>query len=416
LFAALAKGESRIEHFLTAGVTHAMLEALTGLGVPWDLQGDVLVVHSGGLSAWQVPTQPLNCGNSATSLRLLAGALATSGLPAVLDGTPGLRRRPMERILQPLRQMGVPIQAAAGSTAPLTLQRRSPDQPLLPLQYHLPVASAQVKSCLLLAGLAARESTTLFEPGPSRDHTERMLRTMGVHVESSSEHGKYITHLFPPGSLHLSPLNIALPGDLSAASFLIVAALITPGSDIKLCNVGLNPTRTGLLEALQRMGAEIEITPQPNQGTEPIGDLIVRFSKLEGTDISGEQVVRMIDEFPAFAIAAAFANGESTVRQAEELRYKESDRIEALVYELNRLGIQASEDADGFRIHGGRLPSGGEVDAHGDHRLAMALALAGLAGQGAITVTGAHLFAESFPEFPQVLSGLGAEVSVEPEI
>ena len=415
LFAALAQGESRIEHFLTAGVTRAMLEALTALGVPWDLQGEVLAVHSGGLSAWQAPKQPLDCGNSATSLRLLAGALAASGLPAVLDGTPGLRRRPMERILQPLQQMGVPIQAAAGSNAPLILQPRSPNQPLLPIQYHLPVASAQVKSCLLLAGLAARRPSTLLEPGLSRDHTERMLHAMGVHVESGFEHGKYITHIIPPSPLCLRPLNIALPGDFSAAAFLIIAALITPGSEVQLCNVGLNPTRTGLLEALQRMGAKIKITPQPDQGTEPMGDLSVRYSRLKSTDISGEQVVRMIDEFPAFAIAALFAEGESVISQAEELRYKESDRIGALVCELNKLGIQASENPAGFNILGGRLPEGGEVDAHGDHRLAMALALIGLAGQGPVTIRDAQIIAESFPEFPNVLRSLDAEVSQEPE-
>jgi 3-phosphoshikimate 1-carboxyvinyltransferase len=283
------------------------------------------------------------------------------------------------------------------------------------LQYHLPVASAQVKSCLLLAGLAAREPTTLFEPGPSRDHTERMLHAMGVHVESGFEHGEYTTHIIPPSPLRLRPLNIALPGDFSAAAFLIVAALITPGSEVQLCNVGLNPTRTGLLEALQRMGAKIEITPQPDQGTEPMGDLSVRYSRLNSTNISGEQVVRMIDEFPAFAIAALFAEGKSVISQAEELRYKESDRIGALVNELNRLGIQASENPAGFSILGGRLPKGGEVDAHSDHRLAMALALIGLAGQGPITVRSSQIIAESFPEFPYVLRSLGAEVSQEPE-
>lgn len=415
LFAALAEGESRIENFLTAGVTRAMLDALTALGVAWKLKAGVLYVRGGGLAAWHPPELPLDCGNSATSLRLLAGALAASGLPAVLDGTPGLRRRPMGRILQPLRQMGVPIDATVGDTAPLRLLPRPRSQPLAPLDYHLPVASAQVKSCLLLAALAARGETTLYEPGPSRDHSERMLRAMGVTVESSAEGGAHLTRLSPPSPLRLAPLHIALPGDLSAAAFLVVAALITPGSELRLRNVGLNPTRTGLLEALRHMGADILISPRAQRAEfkEPYGDLIVRHSRLRATEISGSLVVRMIDEFPAFAIAAAFAEGESVVSQAAELRLKESDRIGALVSELVRLGVRASERADGFSITGGSLPQGGEVDHHGDHRLAMALALTGLAGQGPVTVTGAEIIAESFPEFPDALRKLGAAVHLE---
>lgn len=415
LFAALATGESRIQNFLTANVTRAMLEAITALGVSWQQQGDVLWVNSGGLSAWQAPTQPINCGNSATTLRLLAGALAASGLPAVLDGSPGLRRRPMGRIIEPLRQMGVPISATPGSTAPFMLQRRPPDQPLSPLKYRMPISSAQVKSCLLLAALAADGETTLIEPGFSRDHTERMLHAMGIHIESTCDGSAYLTRLLPSIPLHLTPLDIALPGDLSAAAFLIVAALITPGSEVRLCNVGLNPTRTGLLEALDRMGAQIEIDIYPNSTYEPKGDLLVRYTRLRATSISGSLVVRMIDEFPAFAIAAAFAEGESIVSQAEELRFKESDRIQAFVGELVKLGIAAVERPDGFSIRGGRLPQGNQVDPHGDHRLAMALALTGLAGQGAVTVTDAHIIAESFPDFPRVLHSLGADVQWEPE-
>lgn len=440
LCAALAEGESRIENFLVAGVTNAMLDALTALGVDWDLHEDVLHVRGGGLSAWQTPAQPFDCGSSATSLRLLAGALAASGLPAVLDGSPGLRRRPMGRILEPLRQMGVNIQTAPGDTAPLTLHSRSFHQPLSLLDYTLPIASAQVKSCLLLAALAADGVTTLSEPGPSRDHTERMLRTMGVQVESALVGSQWITRLVPPAPLRLSPLNVTLPGDLSAAAFLIVAALITPGSEVRLCNVGLNPTRTGLLDVLERMGAHIEIFPNPifrpsqrgesggvqaeslpaihppaHPYDEPSGDLLVRHSRLQAVNISGPLVVRMIDEFPAFAIAAAFAEGESVVSQAEELRFKESDRIGVLVGELRRLGVQAAEHPDGFSITGGSLPTGGRVDAHGDHRLAMALALTGLVGHSPVTVTGAQIIAESFPEFPQVLCSLGADLQSETE-
>ena len=416
LFAAMVEGESCIENFLVAGVTGAMLNALTELGVDWRLDGNVLRVHGRGLSSWQPPSQALDCGNSATTLRLLAGALAAAGIPAVLDGSAGLRRRPMGRIVDPLRQMGVPIEASPSGTAPLVLRHRPQSQPLSPLNYTLPVSSAQVKSCLLLGALAANALTTLREPGPSRDHTERMLNAMGVVVESRHDDGVYQTRLVPPARLKLKPLSMALPGDISAAAFLIVAALITPGSEVRLCNVGLNPTRTGLLEALGNMGSQIEIYPKGEQGGEPTGDLLVRYSTLQATIVSGTMVVQMIDEFPAFALAAAFARGETRVSEAEELRHKESDRISVLVGELGKLGVQASENLDGFTIQGGVLPSPGQVEAHGDHRLAMALALAGLAGQGPVTVNGAQIIAESFPEFPTVLLELGADIQVGPEV
>lgn len=410
LFAAMAEGDSRIENFLIAGVTRAMLEALTALGVAWRLDRNVLQVFGRGSSSWQPPRQSLDCSNSATTLRLLAGALAAAGIPAVLDGSPGLRRRPMGRIVDPLQQMGVPIEASPSGTAPLALHQRSSSQPLIPLSYTLPVSSAQVKSCLLLAALAAHGSTILGEPGPSRDHTERMLNTMGVTVESWQENNLYFTRLFPPSPLKLKPLNMALPGDMSAAAFLIVAALITPGSEVRLCNVGLNPTRTGLLQVLGEMGAQIDILPCPEQGGEPTGDLLVRYSDLQATAVSGTLVVQMIDEFPAFAVAAAFARGRTTVSEAQELRHKESDRIGALVGELGKLGVQASETQDGFTIQGGVRPYSAQVMAHGDHRLGMALALAGLAGQGTVTVSDAQIIAESFPEFPSVLRSLGAQV------
>jgi len=410
LFAALAEGESYIKNFLVAGVTRAMLDALTMLGVSWRLEENMLYVCSHGLSGWQGGYQPLDCGNSATTLRLLAGALAAAGIPAVLDGTPGLRRRPMDRIVIPLRQMGVPIEASISGTAPLVLHQRPRNQPLASLNYTLPVASAQVKTCLLLSALAASAPSTLSEPGPSRDHTERMLRAMGVQVESTIIKNAYITYLVPPVQVKLKPLNVMLPGDISTAAFLIVAALITPGSEIRLCNLGLNPTRTGLLEVLGSMGAQIEIHPGGEQGGEPAGDLVVHHSKLQATTVSGTMVVRMIDEFPAFALAAAFAQGETVVSEAGDLRNKESDRISALVSELAKLGVEASEIQDGFSIHGGRLPSAGQVEAHGDHRLAMALALAGLAGQGQVTVIGAQIIAESFPDFPSVLRSLGADI------
>ena len=411
LLAALAEGRSQVDHFLAAGVTRAMLEALSGLGVPWRLAGEQLVVDSPGWRGWRSPTEALDCGNSATTLRLLAGALSAAGVPAVLDGSPGLRKRPMDRIVEPLEQMGVSL-SAQGGCAPLRLSAFR--RPLKAIDYRLPVASAQVKSCLLLAALAARGRTTLREPGPSRDHTERMLHSMGVAVESEQRTAgggmEYITRLTPQVPLQLKPLDFAVPGDISSAAFLIVAALITPGSEVRLRNVGLNPTRTGLLEALKSMEADITIEPHDDQQGEPVGDLTVRSSRLHGTQVAGSLVVRMIDEFPVFAVAAAFADGRTVVSQAEELRLKESDRISMLCQELAGLGAQITEAPDGFTVQGGQWLRGGVVEAHSDHRLAMSLALVGLAGQGEVTVQGADMIGESFPDFAEVLRGFGAQV------
>ncbi len=433
LLAALALGESRIENFLVSGVTRAMLDALSLLGVPWQLEGKVLRVHGQGfegLGRRQDENSQIifDCGNSATTLRLLAGALAAAGIPAVLDGSEGLRRRPMGRIVEPLQQMGVQIESTQGC-APLTLHP-SP-RPLKALTYTLPVASAQVKSCLLLAALAASGPTTLNEPGPSRDHTERMLASMGVEVEMMTEDetqmtddqlssfvhrpsSSYATRLTPPTPLTLTPLHFSIPGDLSSAAFLIVAALITPGSEFSLEDVGLNPTRTGLLDALQAMGAQIQITGQGERQGEPVGRLQVRYSQLHGTIVSGPLVVRMIDEFPAFAVAAAFAQGETRVLDAQELRHKESDRIQALCQQLRALGLPAQDTPDGFILSGrdavSGSPTGYHVDACGDHRLAMSLALVGLASPAPVTVHGAEIISESFPEFESILAHLGANI------
>ncbi|MCA9977934.1 MAG: 3-phosphoshikimate 1-carboxyvinyltransferase, partial [Anaerolineales bacterium] len=304
LFAALADGESVIDNVLVSGVTEAMLRALTALGVPWQLEGTRLTVQGRGLHGLQSPSAPIDCGNSATTIRLLAGALAGAGVTAVLDGSPGLRRRPMRRVVAPLQQMGVALTAVDGC-APLTLAVGK--RPLQALTYTLPVASAQVKSCLLLAALAAAGPTTLTEPGPSRDHTERTLRQMGVQVEEGA--GKEAAQerwvrLYPPETA-LRPLQITIPGDMSSAAFLLVAALLTPGSLVTLAGVGLNPTRTGLLDALRSMGADIEISNEQEMAGEPMGDITLRAGELHGTEIGGDLVVRMIDEFPAFAVAAA---------------------------------------------------------------------------------------------------------------
>ncbi len=418
LFAALANGVSRIENFLVSGVTEAMLRALTALGVPWELDKVTLTVQGHGLAGLRNPSTPIDCGSSATTLRLLTGALAAAGTAAVLTGSPGLCKRPMGRIVEPLQQMGAPIQSSPGGNAPLTLSARSMDQPLKALEWTLPVASAQVKSALLLAALAADGTSTLREPGPSRDHTERMLSAMGVAIESWIEPGPiFITRLHSDplnverSTFNLQPLDMRLPCDISSAAFLIVAALITPGSRVIIQGAGLNPTRTGLLDALRLMGADLTVQPGPAQGGEPSGDILVQSSNLHACEISGDLVVRMIDEFPAFAVAAAYASGTTVVRDAQELRYKESDRISALCGELRKLGARVEETADGFVMQGGLPLRGGSLDPHGDHRLAMSLAVAGLASQAPVEIQEAEIIHESFPEFTPILQYLGARLN-----
>lgn len=412
LFSALADGKSTIGRFQVSGVTRPMLQALTAMNVDWNLNGNTLIVQGRGLKGLQTPSSPIDCGNSATTLRLLAGVFAAAGLPAVLQGTPSLNSRPMGRIIEPLRRMGVQIQARSEGTAPLEIGGRPLGQFLNPLEYSLPVASAQVKSCLLLAALGCSGKSKLDEPGLSRDHSERMLRGMGVDLRSSFISGKSTVEIIPPDPFSLRPLNLMIPGDSSAAAFLIVAALITPDSEIMVRHICLNPTRTGLIEVLKAMGADIKITSECTEGDEPCGDLLVCSSHLHGTQVSGDLVVRMIDEFPVFAIAAAAAEGSSIVHDAAELRVKESDRISRLAAELRTLGVQIEEYPDGFKIDGGQI-NGGPVCAHGDHRLAMSLTIAGLVSTSPVCVQGSECSDESFPGFAQLLHRLGASVAEE---
>ena len=406
LLAAMAQGQSRIENLLIAGVTRPMMDAVAALGAQRHLQGTTLEVESPGFQAWRSPDTVLYCGHSATTMRLLAGALAASGVTAVLDGSPGLRRRPMRRVVAPLQRMGVPIRDTDGH-APLLLEARDRQTPLRGGVFTLPVASAQVKSAILLAGLAAAEPVEIHEPGPSRDHTERMFRSLGIALEFRPGW----VRMTPPRAA-LPPLRLRVPGDISSAAFLVVAALIVPGSHVVVEGVELNPTRTGLLDALQRMGARVHIRPRGQQAGEPWGDIEVHHTPdLRGIQVAGDLVVRMIDEFPIFAIAAAQAQGTTTVQDAEELRHKESDRIAQLMAQLRRLGIRAEERPDGFVIHGGSPWQGGEVDAAGDHRLAMALAVAGLVASSPVRVHGGHMFLESYPSFLEDLRRLGADVA-----
>ncbi len=400
LFASLADGESTIHNFLVSGVTDAMLRCLTQLGISYALNDSTLRILGGSLSYIQ-PTAPLNCGNSATTLRMLAGAVTAAKTPCMLDGSEGLRKRPMNRIVDPLRLMGAAIESPNGC-APLFFQGAF--TPLRAIDYTLPVASAQVKSCLILAALAAEGESVISEPGPSRDHTERMLSAMGAAITCEGRSVR-VTPLIQP----LRPLEMTLPGDISSAAFLIVAALITPESRITLRNIGLNPTRTGIIDALQAMGGRITLSNLHEEAGEPAGDITIESSELQATEISGDLVIRMIDEIPAFAIAAAYAQGTTVIRDAHELRLKESDRIEMICGGLQALNVQYESFPDGFTVTGGPV-SGGSVPSQGDHRIAMAFAVAGLAAQSTVTITDAQIADESFPGYAATLAKLGAQI------
>lgn len=408
LLSSVAVGTSHITNFLDAGVTRAMLNVLRELGIEWELHGTELSVQGVGLKGLNSPNTLLNCGNSATTMRLLAGMLGASGLSATLDGTAGLRKRPMTRLVDPLRKIGVPITASSTGTAPLSIQERLPTSKLRGTTILLQAASAQVKSAILLATLDAEGPVSVIEPAASRDHTERMLSSMGVKIERLPELGRVT--LYPDASRSLQPLNLAIPGDFSSAAFFIVAALVTPGSNLVIQNVGLNPGRTGLLDVLIEMGAEIEVGAQGTSSLEPFGTLRVQYSELVAIEVSGDRVVRMIDEFPIFAVAAAFARGATLVRDAGELRHKETDRISELCSLLTAVGVDITQHTDGFEIHGRRRPTGGTVDGSGDHRLAMALATLGLASENGITVDNAEIMTESFPQFGEQLREVGARI------
>jgi 3-phosphoshikimate 1-carboxyvinyltransferase len=409
MLAAMAAGESRLDNFLRAGVTQVMLDSLALAGVAWQWQGETLVMQGRGGEGFVAADAPLFCGNSATTFRLMAGALVgqSGGRKQagefILDGSPQLRRRPMGRLIEPLRAMGAHMRSlAAADCAPLAVVPAA----LHGVEYRMPVASAQVKSAILLAGLSADGATTVCEPSPSRDHTERFLRWLGVRVDEAP-----CRATIHPISKPWPAFRISIPGDFSSAAFLIVAAAIVPGSEIFIRSVGLNPRRTGLLAALRRMGADIMTMGEAEQSGEPVGDLRVRAAELKATAVEGAEVVDMIDEFPVFAVAAACAAGTTLVRQAEELRHKESDRISVLCAELRSMGVDVEENADGFAIHGPARWRFATVDAHGDHRLAMAMAVAGLAGREGVSVEGADSISESFPGFFGVMKSLGANLS-----
>lgn len=413
LISSLGAGVSRVRNCAMAGVTLAMIESLQTLGVqvteedkPNRLPGAAdLLITGMNLRGFTAPSRSLNCQGSATTMRLMAGVLAGQEFQSTLDGNQRLRARPMDRVVEPLRAKGARIETDKGN-APLTFFPSL----LQPSEHFLPVASAQVKSALLLAGLYTDGPTAVIEPHKSRDHTERMLRGLGVPVtESEDPQGRH--RVTVSGAVaSLPPLDVQLPSDPSSAAFLVTAGLLVPDSDIEVTNLCLNPGRTGLFDVLRSMGGNLRVKDSSESNGEPTGTIAVEPGNLLGTTIQGSLVVRMIDEFPILAVAASQARGTTVVRDAEELRVKESDRIENLAEELNKMGAGIETMPDGFSLNGPAKLTGAVVNARGDHRLAMSLAVAGLVAEGETLIEGWEIINDSFPEFPRILKRLGADV------
>ncbi len=406
MLAALADGVSEVSGFLTGEDCLCTMKSFQAMGVHIEqLSRTHLQVHGVGLHGLKAPAAPLDLGNSGTSMRLMSGLMAAQSFATTLIGDESLSRRPMRRIVEPLRLMGAQIETAAGGTSPL---RISPALSLEAISYRSPVASAQVKSGILLAGLYADGVTSVHESAASRDHTERMLRAFGVEIDA--EPGRAALR----GGQTLKAANVEVPADISSATFFMVGAAIVPGSNVLLTAVGVNPTRFGIVEILRRMGAEIELTNPRNFGAEPVADIRVRGGRLHGVAIGAELVASAIDEFPAVFIAAACAQGETLISGAEELRVKETDRIAAMCDGLHALGISASALPDGARVLGGKI-GGGTVESRGDHRVAMSFAIAALQAESSIRIFDCANVDTSFPGFAELARGAGLRISVTTE-
>jgi len=422
MLASIARGTSHVNGWLPAGDTIATLELLRSLAVPiqvkkksdlgWDLQ-----IKGQGLTGLTQPAHALDCQNAGTCMRLMAGILAGQPFASILDGSEQLRKRPMGRIVTPLRLMGAKIESS-NNRPPLTIQAAT----LAGISYELPVASAQVKSAILLAGLYANGETRVHEPGPTRDHTERLLQAMGVELQFEDN---WIV-LKPPvdyssksdlrpvpiqgHARDLKPLEITVPGDQSSAAFVMVAAALVPHSQVTIEGVGVNQTRTGLLDILSKMGGDIKVGNHHITGGEPVGNLSIQFEELHSTQVSGDSVVRAIDELPIWAVAATQAAGVSTLRDAAELRLKEVDRIALLAGELSKMGVDIQEHDDGFTIVGPIRLRGAHLDCHGDHRLAMALAVAAMLASEPSQIEDAEWISDSFPGFVGIMNSIGANM------
>lgn len=406
MLGSLAEGTVEITGFLEGEDALATMAAFRAMGVAIEgpNRGRV-TVHGVGLRGLKQPLQVIDCGNSGTSMRLLSGLLSGQKFSLELTGDASLRKRPMNRVAVPLRRMGAEIDTAAEGRPPLKI-RGNPG--LQAIDYAMPVASAQVKSALLLAGLYAKGRTCVSEPAPTRDHTERMLRAFGYPVEVAD------SRICVEGGGRLHAANIEVPADISSAAFFMVGASIAPGSDITLKNVGVNPTRTGAIHILRAMGADIVLLNERERCGEPVADIRVRHARLKGVDIDPAHVPLAIDEFPVLFIAAANADGITTLTGAEELRVKESDRIQVMADGLSALGADVEPLADGMRIRGGTY-GGGPIDSAGDHRIAMAFSIAALCAGGDIEISDCANVATSFPGFVALAQQAGLRIHEHPE-
>jgi len=394
MMGAIAQGVTTVRGFLRGEDNLATMAAFRAMGVSIEDDGTTISITGQGLNGLCEPSDVIDCGNSGTSIRLLTGLLSGQAFFSVLTGDQYLRKRPMRRVIEPLTNMGARISGREkGALAPLAIDGAA----LRACGYESPVASAQVKSAIMLAALYADGETSVREPSLSRDHSERMFRLFGASIDT------FHNGVTVRGGVELQAQDIVVPGDISSAAFFIVAALITPGSELMIRDVGVNPTRTGILDILADMGADIEITNEREQSGEPVADLLVRHSQLKGVDINGDVVPRAIDEFPAICIAAACAEGVTTLRDARELRVKETDRIAAMAKNLRKLGVEVAECEDGMDIVGTEQLKGGKCDSYGDHRIAMSMAVAGLVADGGMRINDVECVATSFPGFFKLL-------------
>lgn len=403
IFSALAEGTSEITGYLPSEDCLRTIAAFQAMGIVIAAGSSKgapsLSVEGKGLSGLLEPKEVLDCGNSGTTMRLLTGLLAGQPFFSVLTGDASLRSRPMRRVIEPLQRMGGAIAGrSGGNLAPLAVSGRK----LSGVGHRLSIASAQVKSAILLAGLTASGVTSVAEPSRSRDHTERMLRYFGVKVEENEG------RLSIAGGAAFAGKKIEVPGDISSAAFFLVAGALVEGSEIRLRNVGVNPTRAGILDILRRMGADVTVAPAESVCGEPTADLTVRSGSLKGTVIEGEMIPRMLDEFPILCVAAAAAEGETVIRGAGELRVKESDRIATMAKALRGMGVAVEEFSDGMKIQGTKKWRGADVETHGDHRIAMAMTVAGLLAEGGNRIDDEACIDTSFPGFMKLLSRLTA--------
>lgn len=408
MLGALAVGETRVTGLLEGEDVLSTAAAMRAMGASVERIGDgEWSVHGVGVGALLQPQAPLDMGNSGTSTRLLMGLVSSHPISAQFIGDASLSKRPMGRVIEPLSQMGAAFDASKGGRLPLTVRGAMPS---VPISYRLPVASAQVKSAVLLAGLNTPGITTVIEPVPTRDHSERMLRGFGADLSVEVEgDGTRVIRLV--GEAELKPQTIEVPGDPSSAAFFIVAALIVPGSELTIQNVGLNPTRAGIVEVLRQMGGQIEEVNRREVGGEPVADLVVRHSALKGIAVDPAIAPSMIDEFPALFVAASLAEGTTVTTGLEELRVKESDRIAVMAAALAGAGARVTETADGLTIEGSggeplRGTSNSRTKTHLDHRIAMSMAIAGLASRDGVEVDDTRPIATSFPVFEALLDGL----------